>query len=163
MADPWGGRLVSYQRLPWESGFWRQPPLPGLVQLRVTVPALFSSIEYVPPPFAATESTETVKVSSVPVTARLAQRRLHVLQRRDVGVVALAVRVERLERGARIADGGLRARVLRLRALVQERGQCNAGEDPDDQDHHHELDQGEAAIVARTVEEASCHCLINGS
>ena len=41
MADPWAGRLMPerYQRLPAESGVERQPPLPGLLQLRVTSPA----------------------------------------------------------------------------------------------------------------------------
>ena len=53
--------------------------------------------------------------------------------------------------GARVADGRLRVGVLRLRALVQERGQGDRGEDPDDQDHDHELDEREAAIVARSV------------
>ena len=51
-----------YQRLPAESGVERQPPLPGLLQLRVTSPLLLSTIVKVPPPRVERESTEMLNV-----------------------------------------------------------------------------------------------------
>ena len=69
--------------------------------------------------------------------------------------------VSSVTRASRTAD--LASVSCALRALVEERGQRDRGEDPDDQDHHHQLDQREAAIVARPVQSAPCHSPINGS
>ena len=60
----------DYQRLPAESAVDLQPPLPGREQVRVTLPLEASSIVKVPPPAAAFESTERLKVSSVPLIVR---------------------------------------------------------------------------------------------
>ena len=68
--------------------------------------------------------------------------------------VGLMVGVERLHRRLGGADAGLGVGVLRLLALVEERGKRDRGEDADDQDDDQELDEREALLVLRAEHEA---------
>src|SRR5436190_3853673 len=61
--------------------------------------------------------------------------------------VLVVLREARLHLGDHVAHVGLGGRVLALQALAEEGRQGDGGEDPDDQDHDQQLDQGEAALI----------------
>src|SRR4051812_18593440 len=62
-------------------------------------------------------------------------------------VVVLLVRKARLDLRGEVARVRLGVRVLALLLLAKERRQRDGRQDPDDQDHHEELDKGEALLL----------------
>src|SRR5207244_5646931 len=52
-----------------------------------------------------------------------------------------------LRRGERVADGRLRRPVLRPGPSTEERGQGDGDQDADDQNDHHQFDEGETLLA----------------
>ena len=139
---------LSYQRP--LSG---QPPWPGASQLLDHRRRRRSSIRNGPPPL----TPESDVTSIVEVARRRCVEREGRPVARSTGSSAIrsllsaVANVSRvvLVHDQRLGDerrSRLRLRVLRLRTLVEEEGHPDGGEDPDDQDHHQQLDECESAL-----------------
>ena len=138
------GRREAHHQLP-----LRQPPLGSAVpsQERRTWPSVSRSIVKELP-------ERECETTCVGVAARVGLGLAGAGAHRNAGgvgraaVVAVGLGEAGLDLGDHVARIGLRARVLSLGALAEEEGQRHRGEHADDHDHHEQLDEGEATLVA---------------
>ena len=89
--------------------------------------------------------------------AGLNRRQTHVIR----GRVGAVVRVQRLRCHQCVAKVGLSRPVLGPGASPEERWQCDGDQDADDQNDHHELDEGEPLLLLPAVHETRKHCSIH--
>ena len=110
-----------------------QPPLPGFEHERVTLPVASSSIVKVPPPVVGLRVNRDGEglVGAVIVRfVRGRERGLERDQRGRVRVIGGAVRVERRQRRAGVAHGGLGLGVLGPTRWVRNAGSAIAARSP---------------------------------
>src|SRR3954454_11128695 len=72
-------------------------------------------------------------------------------------VVRALVGVVGLHGGGGLTRRALRRRVLALALLIEERGDGDGGQDPDDQDHDQKLDEREALLAIEAIAKAVEH------